>query len=246
MEYTLYRLTNRRNGKAYIGKAKHLKSRISRHWTSVRAGSTNALHRAMRKYGKVNFSLEVLGTYDTEAEVFAAEIAGSREHGTRTPGGYNMTDGGEGPSGCIPSIETRRKRSLALAGRAPCAATQDAARAHNTGRKLSLETRAKLSSARRGVPKSDEHRANISKSKTGVRRGPMSADQKAKIGAAGRGRKKTAEAIEKTAAAHRGMKRSAKTRAKMSAFWAARRLAKKLGSEWQTTDLGSTEGRPIP
>ena len=63
----------------------------------------------------------------------------------------NLTDGGEGASGCIPSQETRKKISLAHKGNT-----------NMRGKKSSAETKAKLSEIHKGRPKSDEHKRKIS------------------------------------------------------------------------------------
>ncbi|MBU9147563.1 hypothetical protein KTD26_34560, partial [Burkholderia multivorans] len=62
----------------------------------------------------------------------------------------NLTDGGEGQVGWIPSELTRAR-----------------IRAANTGRKVSDETRAKMSAARKGKKKSPEHAAKIGQSRKG-------------------------------------------------------------------------------
>lgn len=60
----IYRITNKVNGKCYIGQSTHIEKR----WTKHRNTATNPkyheynypLYRAMRKYGLQNFSFEVL------------------------------------------------------------------------------------------------------------------------------------------------------------------------------------------
>lgn len=63
----------------------------------------------------------------------------------------NLTDGGEGSLGIIPSIETLKKRSIALSG------------VNNPmfGKKFSPEYREKLSKAKIGSRLSEEHKAKI-------------------------------------------------------------------------------------
>ena len=105
------------------------------------------------------------------------------------------------------------------------------------GRKLSPETRAKISAAKTGKkrgPLSAEHRANIaaamkvrklgaehrrniSAALKGRKSGPLSAEHRANIAAANKGRKKSPEHVAKIAAANRGRLVSAETRDKMSA-----------------------------
>ena len=74
----------------------------------------------------------------------------------------NHSDGGDGPSGRIVSLETRQKLSDTLKGRT----------AWNKGLVgvyiTSYETRKKLSDHLKGREFSDDHKINISKSKTGI------------------------------------------------------------------------------
>lgn len=88
----------------------------------------------------------------TENEAHATEMAFIAAIGRERNGGplVNLTDGGEGQVGWIPSELTRAR-----------------IRAANTGRKVSDETRAKMSAARKGKKKSPEHAAKIGQSRKG-------------------------------------------------------------------------------
>lgn len=117
--FCVYLITCLANGKQYVGKAADAWKRWQTHrrqaWS--RLGSCTALYRAMRKHGVPQFSITVLSEHDTEAEAFAAEIAAIAAHRTRSPHGYNLTDGGEGASGAEHGPEARdrqRVRMLAL------------------------------------------------------------------------------------------------------------------------------------
>jgi len=87
----------------------------------------------------------------------------------------NMTDGGEGKSGCFPSQETRQKLSAwcqgekhPLFGAHRSEETKQKLRIANTGKKASDETKRKMSEAHkgntnmRGKKASDETRAKLS------------------------------------------------------------------------------------
>ena len=226
MAYVVYRLTSQTSGKSYIGKSKDLKPRLGRHRSYAANGSTYALHAAIRKYGYDDFVLTIVVTCETETEAFEAERSAIQAEGTRAPGGYNMTDGGEGMSGYYPSEATRQKRSESLRGRAPCEATQLAARASNTGRTRSDESRRKQSEAMRGRTLSDEHRARIGQARTGVKRAPFSAEHREKLGAATRGRKLSPEVCAQRSERQMGHPVTDETRAKLSAYWARRREAR--------------------
>jgi len=92
------------------------------------------------------------------------------------------------------------------------------------GRKHSDETRAAMSSARKGKPKTPEHCKAISRGQIGNIRGPHHPDAIAKMSLAHRGILHTPESKAKIAAAQRGRPPiSDATRQKMSASAIARR-----------------------
>lgn len=116
--YTIYKVTNKTNGKAYIGFDSKWPSRKSVHICEAitRKNKKYPLYRAIRKYGVENFVWEVL--YQSENREHTLNIIENKmilEHNThfRDGHGYNMTYGGEGALGWIPSEETKRKIGLA-------------------------------------------------------------------------------------------------------------------------------------
>lgn len=125
MSFYVYKITNKVNGKIYIGKSKSPLNRFKRHLyvaAHPNAGPNQfqPIHAAISKYGKQNFVLEIIDESPLEAEIFAKEIYWInfyRSNMTKHPeNGYNLTDGGEGPSGLSPSEETRNKISNANSG----------------------------------------------------------------------------------------------------------------------------------
>jgi hypothetical protein len=173
-----------------------------------------------------------------DEDLYEAEKRAIAMYGTLSPGGYNLTAGGE--AGCSKHPEVRAKLSAAMKNRAAetIAKIADA----NRGRKHSPETRAKIAAAARArPPASAETRAKLSEAqrarapasaetlgKKSVASKNMSAETRAKIAAAVRGQKRSAETRAKMAFAKKNM--SAETRAKMSsamkANWAARKAKK--------------------
>ncbi len=134
----IYCVTNAVNGKRYIGQTvQELKSRWASHRCDAEHGSESAFHRAIRKHGVDNFTVEVVAEsfepFLNDLEEMCISLYSSRTTGRR---GYNENSGGEG--GGTRSPETRRKMS-----------------AWQVGRKLTEETRRKISEARRG-PRSPE------------------------------------------------------------------------------------------
>jgi histone H3/H4 len=90
MRYILYRTTCTVNGKYYIGK--HKTDDLADDYL----GSGLALKRAIRKYGKENFSREILGEFATQDELDMAEKQMITEEILSDPNCYNLALGGQG------------------------------------------------------------------------------------------------------------------------------------------------------
>jgi hypothetical protein len=106
----VYLATNTVNGKAYVGKTTGtMRDRRRGHEYSAEHGSTLPFHRALRKYSADAFKWEMLFRGTDENALFAAEKKFIVMLGTKCPGGYNLTDGGEGLSGHHHSTETKAK-----------------------------------------------------------------------------------------------------------------------------------------
>lgn len=183
--WCIYRITNNINGKTYIGQHKY---RNEDNPMYRYAGSGVLLQRAYKKYGKENFSIEVLYKriqYQETAnsmEIWAIE----KERKENVNGCYNITDGGwsfdyyripwnKGKKGCF-SEETIKKLSKAGKGRKPwnkgkhiSEETRQKIKGHTPWNKgkvgVSEETRKKMSeSAKRRPPISEETRRKMSNS----------------------------------------------------------------------------------
>ena len=119
--------------KSYVGKSVNPDNRIGAHLNGY--GSAPGLRNAIKKYGADAFCVEILESDMPEAVLSKMEILHIRFFNSKTPNGYNLTDGGEGSSGIQVSPETCRKISEG-----------------NKGKRLSPETRRKLSEAQKGRP----------------------------------------------------------------------------------------------
>lgn len=222
------------NGKAYIGlTTTSLKLRLRDHRKATLGKTPYAVHRAWLKYGEPRVTILAIVA---DAYIHAAEIAAIREHNTKIPHGYNLTDGGEGCVGMIVSEITREKLRKHNLGKkkSPEAlaklkaslmghAVSDAARrkigeknrAHMTGKKLTPEAREKLVAFNTGRTHavSDEARAKMRSAKLGTK---QTAEHRAKIAASNMGRVMTAETREKLAKSATGRKASDSTKAAQS------------------------------
>lgn len=88
----VYVLTNLVNGNQYVGFAKNPFKRFK-----VHCGSRFLIGKAIRKYGRENFSIGVINeTFKTKKEAGECETRLIAQFNSRTPHGYNLTNGGEG------------------------------------------------------------------------------------------------------------------------------------------------------
>jgi hypothetical protein len=93
MYYTIYKITNKINGKYYIGK--HQTANLN----DAYMGSGKLLKRAIEKHGLENFTKEILHIFDNEKDMNAAE----KELVVISEETYNLCDGGLGGFGYINS-----------------------------------------------------------------------------------------------------------------------------------------------
>lgn len=146
------------------------------------------------------------GTVLDDEHLYAAEavlIAAYREAGADLT---NVTDGGEGSRGAIPSEETRRKMSASRVGkkRPP----------------RSAETLRRMAEAQRGKRHSEAARQHMADAHRGSKRTP---EQCARIAAANTGKRHSEEARTKIGAASRGRRHTDATKALLAAQSAQRR-----------------------
>ena len=143
----------------HIGQTKGtLSDRIIQHYKEKKS----YIGRALRKYGKENFSWYILCECSSKKELDDREKFYIQEYNTRI-NGYNLTNGGDGVHGWVPSEETRKKISEANKGQIPWIKGKHQTKDHikkrieATRRKLkgrkrkpfSEETRKKMSEARK-------------------------------------------------------------------------------------------------
>lgn len=142
MKYIIYKITNTKNQKIYIGKHQTLNVDDSYF------GSGIALEKAIKKYGKKWFTKEVLYIFDNEFEMNEKEKEIVNEQFISTNQTYNLGIGGEGGShfkGKKHTEETKKRLSEM-----------------NKNKKHSEETRKKISEANRKRIVTEETRKKIS------------------------------------------------------------------------------------
>lgn len=115
----IYCATSKTANKAYIGHDVNWPHRRTAHkHAALTKGSNLVFHRAIRKYGWDDFEWAILES-STEESILHLEEFHIRNTNTHYHfgSGYNMTFGGEGTLGWIPSEETRKKISDANSGK---------------------------------------------------------------------------------------------------------------------------------
>lgn len=160
----IYCITNKINGKRYVGQTKHndVNERIKEHFQiALSEYSSNKrnlhLYNSIRKYGKENFEVTILKDNLSEDELDEWEVYFIKEFNTYADG-YNNTVGGGGVRGYRHTDETKKKIGQAVI---------------NNKDKIFTEERAKkISFALKGRTFSKEHKEKISenaKKRTGER-----------------------------------------------------------------------------
>lgn len=112
--YVVYKATLP-NGKMYIGVASNLKKRINNHKSQAKSKQKCTFHNALNKYGFENCIWEVLVNCSSFEIALECEKSLIKSFKTKTPYGYNLTDGGEGVRGLKQEQPKKFKRVINLA-----------------------------------------------------------------------------------------------------------------------------------
>ena len=144
----IYKTTNTINNKIYIGY--HTKDK------SNYLGSGSALEKAIKKYGRENFTREIIDTAETYEELCKKEIYWIAFYRKLKCSMYNIADGGKG-GGYLHNHPNKKeickkigKNSIKLTGRKLTSEHKLNISKNQTGRIVSKETRKKLSIANIG------------------------------------------------------------------------------------------------
>lgn len=161
MHYTIYKITNKANGKIYIGK--HQTVNLNDGYM----GSGKRLKDAIKHYGIENFEKEILFHFDNEADMNSKEAELVTEEFVKEDTNYNLCPGGNGGFGYINSsdiIKFKGKHHNAESKKKMGHKNNK----HFLGKKLSEESKNKIgentAKALKGKPKSEEHRRKIAES----------------------------------------------------------------------------------
>ena len=172
----IYKITNKINGKFYIGLSNNIKRRWGEHKTPKNINKTTNIAKAFRKYGIENFEFEVI-------EICEVDKLAEREmyHIEKLKPEYNMNEGGVGNLGVELSDEFKlhlkncgkkqwesmteedKKRQISNNLKGPrighpvSEETREKLRLQNLGKKQSKETSKKISDALKGKPRENKH-----------------------------------------------------------------------------------------
>lgn len=199
--YSVYVITCRETGKAYIGTTiESIARRYRGHWSRSRRGSDAPLHVDMRRVDSCAFVVELIAEYDTYEAMLARERSEIAARHTLIPHGYNQVRGGPGNYGWQMRAETRDKIAAKTLGRQPW----------NKGRTMDAMYCAIMRAA---CQKREANRRARGVRRPAWNRGmPPSVEHRAKISTALKGRRYSPEEL----AAHRGLKRSPESRQRIS------------------------------
>lgn len=159
--HAIYIITNTVNAKQYVGITRNL----DRRWSQHRAvnGSSPYLHAAIKKYGIDAFVFtHIANAFDAESALTIERLL-IKEHNTKAPCGYNMTDGGDGILN--PSPETRQK--IATANKNRSAESRASMSKKLTGLKASEDTKKKQALKKIGSKRTVETKKKMSQSLLG-------------------------------------------------------------------------------
>lgn len=183
--YLIYKITNKINGKFYIGKHK------TDDLNDGYMGSGILIKKAIKKYGVENFTKEILfDVYGPDLMDFLEEAIVDEAFIAR-PDTYNMAPGGQGGAVCGKHLSEEHRKKVSEA---------------NKGKRRSEEAKRKVSEAmkgkknRLGTRQSDEWKRNMSEAQIGRRH---SEETKRKMSEAHKGRHFSEEHRRKLSEAHK-------------------------------------------
>ena len=163
------------SGRSYVGKtAATAEKRWRDHQFDARKGSRRPFHCAIRKHGVEAFRVVIIEEGLTDTEAFDLERKSILALGTRTPNGYNATDGGEGVPGCVRGPmpdEVKAMLRTANLGKTHSKETREKLSVLSTrqwqNNPQSAESRQRIYEALRGGTHCEQVRENMSKGRMG-------------------------------------------------------------------------------
>jgi group I intron endonuclease len=247
MKHTIYRVTNRQNGKIYIG-AHSTDSPNDNYF-----GSGKLIMKAIARYGVEGFDKKVLHIFDTKDEMFAKERELVTSEFVARRDTYNVNIGGEAPPVTVHTDESRAKVSKRFKGKPlsdeqkqKISATKKAGYHPYRGKKLTEEHKEKNRQAQIGRKHSEETKAKMRANKLGKNNpnyGKTFSDEyRAKLSAAQKGRRHSPETKAKMRAARKKFYENPENRKKQSERMTGNRNAEKM--DMVMVGIDYEEGKP--
>lgn len=146
----IYKITNLQNNKVYIGQTKQeLSARWGQHLANARRGVQLPLYEDIRRVGATQFSVDILDTANTEAELNDKEIHYISEYNATNPAcGYNILSGGA--TNPMQSSYVRAKHQVAMQSDPVRVKISDTMKIYRRDNKFSISTRQKISKKLQG------------------------------------------------------------------------------------------------
>lgn len=134
-KHYIYKITNNINGKIYVGKRSTIEKNLE---NDTYFGSGKILRLAIKKYGKENFTKEIIESCDTEIILNEREIYFISSINSFVPNGYNINIGGKGGDTFThnPNKEYIKETALKNKGRKHSDEVKENKRIFMTGKKL--------------------------------------------------------------------------------------------------------------
>jgi len=160
----VYLARNIVNGKCYIGKTVGaLEQRKCVHLCQAKKYLYNSnFHSALRKYGFENFVWMKIYESENDEKLVEKEIYFIKKYKTKSPHGYNLTNGGDGLSGHNHTEKSKKKMSNSSMGNQNAVGSirsKEYLRKQSESHKgvhHTKETKEKMSRIRKGIPKTKE------------------------------------------------------------------------------------------
>ena len=219
----IYILTNKINGKQYVGQTRNIERRLNHH---KKYYANFIISKAIKKYGWDMFDQHIFYILENDLDYFEIEMI--KRLNTLAPNGYNLESGGN--KNKYPSAETRKKLSEVTKGKNNPMFGRTGIKCPMFGKQHTEETKKKISEAQKGEKgymfgkmgekshsfgrhHSKEAKLKISKARIGI---ILSKEHREKISEAGKGRKHSDEAKARMSKAQKGKSKSKEYKIKMS------------------------------
>lgn len=117
----VYLITNKINGKQYIGETFTFKKRMYRYRYDVNNtdGDKRPIILAIKKYGWDNFDIQIIKQIDCKNKIVMLiwENFFIKQYNTLSPNGYNLCAYGQNHTGIVHSEESKLKQSQSMKGK---------------------------------------------------------------------------------------------------------------------------------